>query len=185
MTFFLENIWIWIGLASIVGVLGYITFLNDRRLQTLGITVGLTVAVLAVGLSLYYFVDTDRKSITRMLEGLAATIERNDLDGVLEHYVSPRAKRTRSLAQGNMRLVRITSARFRDLKVEVNQLTSPPTAQVSFTATLFWLAQNRADFPTEQAIPQIVKFNVELEKGPNNSWLVTDQCEFTPNAIGR
>ena len=178
---FLENIWIWFGLAFIVGAGGYYAFLNDRQIRTLGITAGTTVAVLMLGLALTYFVDTDRKSITRTLNGLAATIERDDLDGILEHYVAPRAQRTRDLARGSMGWVRVTSAKFRDLKTEVNRLTSPPTAQVSFTATIHWISRNLADFPSERPIPQIVKFNIELERGPNGSWLVTDKCEFRPS----
>ena len=180
---FLESIWIWLGLAFVVGVIGYCAFLSDRQIRTLGITVGAAVAVLVIGLSLFYFVDTDRKSITRTLNGLAAAIERDDLDGILEHYVLQRAARTRALARVNMGYVRVTSARFRDLKVAVNRLTSPPTAQVSFTATVYWLPRNLADFPMERPAPQIVKFNIELERGPNGSWLVTDQCEFTPGAV--
>ena len=177
---FLESIWIWFGLAFVVGIIGYSLFLNDRKIRTLGMTVGATVAVLAIGLALYYFVDTDRKSIHRMLTGLAATIERDNLDGILEHYVAQRATQTRGLARANMAVVRVTSARFRDLKVDVNHLTSPPTALVSFTATIYWLPRNLADLPMERPAPQIVKFNIELERGPNGTWLVTDKCHFTP-----
>jgi len=180
---FFENIWIWFGLAFIVGAVGYYIFLNDRQIRTLGITASATVAVLLLGLALTYFIDTDRKSITRMLNGLAATIERDDLDGILDHYIAPRANQTRVLASGNMGLVRVTGAQFRDLKFEVNRLTSPPTAQVSFTATIHWVSRNLADFPSERPIPQIVNFNIELEQGPNGSWLVTDKCEFRPTAV--
>ena len=182
---FLENIWIWFGLAFVVGAVGYCLFLNDRQIRTLGIAIGATVAVLAVGFALYYFVDTDRKSITRTLNGLAATIERDDLDGVLERYVSPRAQRTRSIARFNMGYVRVASARFHDLKTMVNRLTSPPTAQVSFTATIYWSSKNLAEIPLDRPTPQIVKFNIELEQGPNGIWLVTDKCDFTPNALGK
>ena len=181
---FLENIWIWFGLAFIVGAVGYYAFLNDRQIRTLGITAGATVAVLILGLALTYFVDTDRKSITRTLNGLAATIERDDLDGVLDRYIAPRANYTRGLARlhmGKTGYIRVTSAKFRDLKTEVNRLTSPPTAQVSFTATIHCISRNLADFPSERPIPQIVKFNIELERGPNGSWLVTDKCEFRPS----
>ena len=184
--FLLENIWIWFGLAFVVGAVGYCIFLNDRKIRTLGITASATVGVLVVGFVLYYSVDTDYKSINRTLTALAATIERDDLDGILERYVSPRAKDTRSLARahvGRMGIIRVTSAKFRDLKVEVNHLTSPPTAQVSFTATVYWVSRNLADFPMERPVPQIVKFNVELEQGPNRSWLVTDKCEFTLSTV--
>ena len=135
--FLLENIWIWFGLAFVVGAAGYYVFLNDRKIRTLAITAGATVAVLVVGFLLYYSVDTDYKSINRTLTGLAHALERDDLDGILDRYVLPDAKKTRSLARNGMGIVRVTSARFRDLKVEVNRLTSPPTAQVSFTATIF------------------------------------------------
>ena len=178
---FLENIWIWFGLAFVVVAIGYYVFLNDRKIRTLGITAGAVVAVLAVGFSLYFFVDTDRKSISRMLTGLATAIEQDDLESILEHYVAPRATRTRSLARVHMGYARITSARFRDLKFEVNHLTSPPTAQVAFTATFYWFSKNLAELPLDRPTAQIVKFNVELERGPNGGWLVTDQCDFKPS----
>ncbi len=186
MSIFVDSLWIWFVLAFVVGAVGYTMFVNDRKIQTLALTVLTTIAVLVLGLSLYYWVDTDQKSIKRTLDGLIATIQKDDADKVIDQYISPKAKNTRGKARANMGLVRITSARYRDLKIKVNPLTSPPTAEISFEATVFFNWKNRAEFPSDQAIPQIVKFQlVELEKTPSNSWLVTDKCEFTPGAIGQ
>lgn len=183
MTIFIENIWVWFGLAFLVLAIGYITFLNDRKVRTLGITLGVTALVLAIGFALFFFVETDRKSITRMLTDLARSIEQDDLDGVLRH-IQPGATGTQVLARSQMALVRVSSARFKDLKVVVNDMTSPPEAKITFTAVVYWQTKGAAAefFATERPLLEMVKFDVELVKSRDNSWLVTDHCLFTPRA---
>ena len=182
MSILLESFWIWIGLAFVVGALGYMVWMNDPKPRTFGIAVGAVLLVLALGMGLYYGVDTDRKSISRMLTGLAETIEKDDLEGVLK-YISPKAMKTRGLARANMGMVRITSAKFKDLKIEVNELVTPPSARVTFTAVVYWKTKEPIEgFALETPQLEFVRFDVELDKTNDNSWLVTDNCDFKPRA---
>ncbi|MDR1963932.1 MAG: hypothetical protein LBQ50_09155 [Planctomycetaceae bacterium] len=179
MSIFLDSLWIWIALTIGAGAIGYFVYQYDPRGRTFGIAIGVPFLVLLIGLVLYYGVDTDRKSISRMLTGLASEIEQDDLDGVL-NYISPKASGTRGIARINMGVYRLTSAKFRNLKFKVNQLISPPLAEVSFLAVVYWKTKHpTADgFAIDTPQFQTVQFNIELEKTNGNSWLVTDKCEF-------
>lgn len=178
MSFFFDNLWFWVALTFIVGAIGYFMYQNDPRGKTLGIVVTATLLVFGLGLALYYGVDTNRKTISRMLTGLSTELERDNLDGVLE-YISPKAANTRGTARVYMGMFRLTSARFRNLKFEVNTLTSPPIARVSFLAIVYWNSKKPIDgFALDTPQFQTVKFDIELEKTNNNSWLVTDKYEL-------
>ncbi|MDR0871419.1 MAG: hypothetical protein LBN39_11570 [Planctomycetaceae bacterium] len=178
-----ESIWIWFGLAFFAGLGGYLFYQSRPAAKTLCAAVLLPVVILAVGLSVYYGIDTDGKSLHRTLDGLAAAIVSGNVDNVLDNYVSPGADKTRALARVNMALVKISSAKYRDLTFEVNPLTSPPTAKVQFTAVFYWMSKGSiGGFSMDKPVPEIVKFDVEMEKTDRNSWQITNNCHFTPRA---
>ena len=183
MTFLCENLWFWIAAAAFVAVVGYVVFVNNRKTVVLGMTIGAAVVVLLIGLVLFFYVDTDRKSVSRMLTHLAAAIEADDVEKVMT-FISPKADKTRKLARGSMAQVRLPSARFKNLKVEVNSVTHPPTAKVTFLAVVRYIVKDKSLLAMEKPMPQLVEFDVELEKTNENSWLVTNKCDFTPNAVG-
>ncbi len=183
MALFVESIWIWVGIACAVAAVGAMFYQNSPKLKTLALTALAIALVLALGVSLNRFVDTDQKSVRRMLDGLIVAIEKDDVEGVLKEYVSPNAEKTQALARANMLLVKISNARYQDLKLEVNNLTSPPVAKTSFTGVVYWKPKSTIDgfsFDTPQL--QIVHFDMELEKTQNNSWRVTDNLHFDPQA---
>ena len=183
MAIFVESFWVWIGIAFVVGAVGYMIYMNDQRPRTLGITALATLLILVLGFSIYFCVDTDRKSICRMLDGLIAAIEADDVDRVVKEYVSPKAGRTAALARGNMAAVSISDAKYRNLKLEVNNLMSPPIARAKFTGIVYWKTKGHNPFITIDT-PQFlaVQFDIELEKTKDNSWRVTDKCDFDPKA---
>jgi hypothetical protein len=179
MSIFLDSLWIWVGLSILVAVVGYFVHQNDPRGRTLGIVVGVTILVFGIGVTLYYGVDTDRKSISRMLTSLASKLEQDDLDGVLNNYISPKATKTRGIARLYMSRFHLTQARFRNLKLEVNQLVSPPLAKVSFLAVVYWKTKHPQDgFSIDTPQFQTIRFDIELEKTKDRSWVVTDKCDF-------
>ncbi|MDR2756065.1 MAG: hypothetical protein LBC20_10185 [Planctomycetaceae bacterium] len=179
MSIFLDSLWIWIGITIVVAAVGYFIYQNDPRGRTLGIVVGVTILVFILGLVLYYGVDTDQKSISRMLNHLASELEQDDLDGVLS-FISPKAGETRGIARLYMGNYHLTSAKFRNLKFEVNQLTSPPQAKVSFLAVVYWKTKHPTSdgFVVDTPQFQTVRFDIELEKTMNRSWFVTNKCDF-------
>ncbi len=183
MSIFIESIWVWIGLAVLIGVVGAVAFQQNRQPRTLGMTVLGVVLILALGFALNHFIDTDQKSIRRMLDGLIVAIEHDDIELVVSEYVSPKAEKTKAMARANMLLVKISNARYQDLKIEVNDMTSPPIAKTSFKGVLYWKPKtpiNGFSFNTPQL--QVVRFDMELEKTQDNSWRVTDNLQFNPRA---
>lgn len=182
MTFFVENLWFWFAAAFAAACAGYFFYQNKPGLKSLAVAVAVPILIFVTGSALYYGVDTDKKSIRRMLDGLAAAITSNDIEKVLDGYVSPKAEQTRALARANMALVQIASAKYRDLKFQVNELTSPPTASVQFTAVIYWSSKgNIGGFSMDKPVPEIIKFDVEIER-MDDTWRITNKCQFTPRA---
>ena len=173
MSLFLDYLWIWIMLTFAVGVCGYSWYLNNQRVRNLVIAVLAPILTLTLGLTLYYGIDTDRKSITRMLNALVAAVERDDVEAV-HQFISPRAEDIRQLAARGMRFVGVSNARYHNLEIEVNDATSPPTARVRFDAIFYWRNKHFMDgFSTVQPIPERAQFEIELVKTRDRSWLIT------------
>jgi hypothetical protein len=178
MSIFLDSLWVWLFLSITVAFIGYFVYQYHPRGRTFGIVVGTTFLVFGIGLALYYGVDTDRKSISRMLNSLASELEKDDLERVLK-YISPKAAGTRGKARLYMGQYHLTNAKFRNLKFEVNQFMSPPLAKVSFFAVVYWKSkQPQEGFFVDTPQFQTIQFDIELEKTNDRSWLVTDKCDF-------
>ena len=179
MSIFLDNLWIWIMLTFIVGIGGYVWYVNDQRWKSLIIAIIAPILTLALGLALYYGVDTDRKSITRMLDALTAAVVRDDPEAVCG-FISPKAEQTQTFARFNMSQVNISRAKYHNLEITVNDATSPPIAQVRFSSVFYW--QNKAPIDgmsLDQPIPQSVRFELELAKTKDRSWILT-KCQPFP-----
>jgi len=179
MSLFLNYLWIWIVLTFVVGICGGSWYLNDQKGRNLVVAVLVPVLTFALGLTLYYGVDTDRKSITRMLDALIAAVERDDVETV-HRLISPRAVDVRLYAERGMRLVNISRAKYHNLEIEVNDAASPPIATVRFNAIFYWRNKHPVEgFSLEQSIPEKAQFEIELVKTKDQSWLLTDRFRHT------
>ena len=173
MSLFLDNLWIWFVLTFVVGICGGVWYQNAPKGRNLVIAVLAPILTLALGLSLYYGVNTDRKSITRMLDALIAAIERDDLTAV-HGCISERAVDVRILAEQGMRLVNVSRAKYHNLKIEVNDAASPPIAKVRFDAVFHWKNKQPIEgMSLEQSIPERTQFDIELVKTKDQTWLIT------------
>jgi len=173
MSLFLDHLWIWVVLTFVVGICGRVWYQNDQKGRTLVITVLAPILTLVLGLSLYYGVDTDRKSITRMLDALIAAIEKDDLKAVHGH-ITERAVEVRVLAETGMRLANITKAKYHNLEIEVNDAGPQPVAKVRFSAVFYWT--NKSPFEgmsITQPIAERMQFDIELVKTKDGAWLVS------------
>ena len=146
--------------------------MNDQKGRNLFIAVLASILTLALGLTLYYGVETDRKSITRMLDALIDAIEKDDLE-IVHGFITEKALDVRILAEQGMRMVNISKAKYHHLEIEVNDATSPPVANVRFDAVFYWKNKNPIDgMSLEHPIPERTQFEVELVKTKDRSWLV-------------
>ena len=182
MSLFLNHLWFWIVLTFVAGCGGYAWYRNNENGRNLVIAVLLPILTLVLGLTLYYGVETDQKTIERTLNELIAAVERDDLEAV-KRFISPKATETLHLAKIQMGLVLVSRAKYRDLQIEVNDAASPPIAQVRFSAFFYWKTKVPIEgFVIDQPVPENVRFDIELVKTKSQSWLLTDKCRyFIPN----
>ena len=177
MSLFLDYLWIWIVLTFVVGICGYVWYVNDKRGRNLTIAIVAPILTLALGLSLYYGVDTDRKSIVRMLDALIAAVEADDAEKVGE-FISPKAENIRQFARTQMGTVRVSQSKYHSLKIEVNDAAQPPIATVQFTGVFYWTTKTSYEgFSNNRPIPETVRFEVQLAKtkspSKSQSWIIT------------
>jgi len=178
MSFFLDHLWIWIVLTFIVGSCGFSWYYNNQKGRNLAIAIFLPIFTLAIGLTLHYGVDTDQKSIKRMLDALIAAVERDDLESVYQ-FIHPKAQGMRQLAKIQMEFGVVSRAKYRDLLIEVNDATSPPTATIRFSAIFYWINKEPIEgFALDHPVPENVRFELELVKTKSRSWLLTDKYRY-------
>jgi len=144
-----------------------IALLRTGRGVLLAAMAGVLLLVVA-GLALEWFVVTDVERIEATLEGLAETLEANDLQRV-HAFCSESATHTRSEAARAMRMVEFTEIKITDLNVTVNDLTSPPTATAIFTARVS--ARDKAGL-FDGAAPLLIGSTLKLRRESGN-WLIS------------
>jgi len=177
MSFVFEHTWIWVVFAAIVGFIGYSRFVNDKKNRTLLITVIATAVVLIGGVALERYIETDREALRRTLKEISAAITADDLKTVLS-YTSPDAEKLRGLAAEGMTRAKLSLVNFRNIQIQINDATSPITAELRFIV-LFrgspkdkaWLGIGDAEF-----IDQF-RFTAVFEKH-DDRWLATDEVIF-------
>lgn len=132
---------------------------------------GLCLLLLAVE----WFVVTEREEVEQTLDSLAAALETNQVPQVLE-FLAPDAPRIRSDAEQRLPAVEVQDANIgSDLTIVINELTSPPSAQATFTGRIH-VKDKTGTFPYENFVR---RFTVQLRK-ENGRWLLYDYEENTP-----
>lgn len=161
-----------VGIVFVEAILGAF-FVSTVRKEFLWAMVAMLVPLAGVLLA-DYLVVTDREAIELTIREGVAALEANDLDRVLA-LLSPSAVKTRERATWALGIVRFNSIQVSDLKVQVNRLSQPPTAEVRFFAVF------RYEFkePTPEAVYDVyaAKFKVLFEK-VKDRWLLTDHYEY-------
>jgi hypothetical protein len=166
MVILVESPWpiLFIGIA-IEAVLGFL-LLQTGRGKFLIAMIGVAVLVI-VGLVVERLVVTDREALEQTLDAAVAAVRRNDLQGALD-CISSSAEPPRSLTRWVLGRVDVQEAHISDLNINVNRLTSPPTADATFLAVGRG-RDRRGEWPY-QGFAQRVRLQLRLEGG---RWLVT------------
>jgi len=180
MSLFLDYLWIWIVLTFCVGICGYVWYVNNQSRRNLYIAFALPIFTFALGLTLYYGVDTNRKSITRTLNALIAAVERDDSEDVCK-FISPKAEEVQKFTREKMRLISISRTKYHNLKISINDAASPPVADVRFSTVFYWKNKEPNDIISlDQPVPDSVRFEIEFVRTKNQSWLITNKFQFFP-----
>lgn len=166
MAIFLESPWpiLFLGIA-VEAVLGMLLFQSGRgRLLWAMIGVGLLVVG---GLVVERLVVTPREEVEQTLDKAVAAVNRHDLDSLLD-CISPSAKEPRTLSRWVFQSFEIEDGHINDVQIDVNRLTSPPTASAKFMAV--GRGKDRKGEIPYQNFAQPVSIKLQLQGG---RWLVT------------
>jgi hypothetical protein len=117
------------------------------------------------------FIVTERKRVVQTLDGVAAALEANDIDKVLT-YLAPDAAHSRERARWALGRIEVRTASYSRLEVNINKLTSPPTAKVSIFVYINF-RDRKGEIPRESITETI---NFELRKD-GDRWLIEDHTE--------
>jgi hypothetical protein len=145
-------------------------FVSNRQTWALWAMIGV-LAVVFAGVGLELVVVTDVEKIEATLYGAADALEDNDLKRLLDEYISPDAIAARRKVINALGLVEITSAKISNLNVEINRLTSPPTARTEFHGVVHYEPVNPERIPYRHYGPRRLEVPLRLE---GNRWVVID-----------
>lgn len=170
MAILFENpLWIIFFGVVIEAVLGLI-LLRTGRGVLLWIMTGVLVVTLG-GLLVERLVVTERERVEMTLDGITAALEANDLNRVLS-FVAPEASYTQQQARSALGLIEVQSAHIYNLDININQLTSPPTARASFFGHLYF-RDRRGQIPYNNYESNFI---IDLKK-IGEVWVVTGHIE--------
>jgi hypothetical protein len=159
------------------------------------------LVVVIAGIALERSVKTDREQIAETLDQLASALEADGLAEntadevigavmlVITQSESESAERTRQIADTNLRLAKITRASYSNLRVEVNKLSLPPSAQVRFDAKvsgegrppLTEIVTHRT-YPLEFVIKMVYETDDRYDEP---RWLIGDRIGWRIKTLGR
>jgi hypothetical protein len=166
MAIFVESPWpiLFIGIA-VEAVLGFLllrTGLGKYLIAMIGVAL-----LVAAGLVVEHFVMTDRKAVRQTLDAAVAAVRKNDLQGALA-CITPSDTKARTFTTWVFGRIEFQEAHVSSLEIDVNRLTSPPTAEAKFLAVGRG-KDRKGEFPY-QGFARHVKLQLRLEGG---RWLVT------------
>lgn len=171
MTTLLENPMPVIFVGILVEAALATLFVSTRNRSFLLAMAAVLVLVFA-GVALELWVVTDVEHVEAALDGTGAALEANDFELLKREYIAENAVATRNRADWAHGLIDITSTKMNNLSIEVNRLTSPPTATAEFRGVFHFE-------PKTQFISQrfyTADFVVELRQ-EGDRWLITDHIE--------
>jgi len=87
------------------------------------------------GVALERAIQTPKEQVAGTLYAAAAALEQNDVEALFEH-ISSTARYTPQRARSVLQHYRFRQARITHLEVEINPLTSPPTATAHLTGLI-------------------------------------------------
>ena len=135
MTWLVESPWPALVAGLIAEAILAIALLRTGLVKIIGAMVGVLILTVLL-LLLERGVVTEFEEIEATLDAAASALAANDVDGVVSH-ISPQAAQLKQYAERAMRRFNFSEAVVGgDLAVQVNRLTSPPSAVAKFTVRL-------------------------------------------------
>lgn len=131
---FLESPWPILIIGIVLEAVLAVALVKSGR-GVLLLPMGIVALVVVAGVIIERIVVTEKERVEQTLDEAAAAIEADNLDRLLACISpSPDAEKPRQDARHNHDLFRVTQVSIRNLHVEINKFTSPPTAEAQFSA---------------------------------------------------
>lgn len=143
-----------------------VVFYQTGQARVLGAMAGVALLVV-LGVLLERVIVTPREEVEATLAAMAAALEAQDADGVLEHVRTGATDLDGRLRQA-VADFEITEARVRGLKITLSDDARRPTARAEFVGSLA-LDARRAQVPYEHYVRRLTVFFEKAETG----WQVT------------
>ena len=167
-----------IAAGVLIEALLAVALVKSGRTVLIAVMVGVLAVVLA-GVVVERLVVTPREEVEATLDDAAREVEHNDVEGVLSH-VDPAAGAFRGAIQSWLPRIQVREAAIRDLRIEVNRQTSPPTARAEFIGRV-----NGNFHETGFDHTTVLRhFTVEFRK-QGDRWLMTAYQDREPFGGGR
>lgn len=162
----------WIIVLGIVieGLLA-IPLVSTRKPAIALAMLGVLLVVL-LGVWLEWLIVTEKERVEATLYGAAETVEANDLDRLLNEYIASHAVVTRQYARV-LEEFDVSAAKISQLEIKVNDLTSPPSAEATFVASVHF-EDPRGRIPYRQRAARCTV--VLWQEG--DRWLVVDPVQI-------
>ena len=173
MTTLIESPWPAIFFGIIVLAILAVVLVRTGRGAVLLAMIGVLLVTLA-GVGLEWLVVTERERAEDTLYGAAAAIEANDLDRLMQ-CVSPSAPYTPARARSVMNQYKFTEARITSVEIQINDLTSPPSATAKMIG-IFSVSDSLNELPYNNGRVGLTVY-LRLENG---LWLITVGEEVDP-----
>lgn len=173
MTTLIESPWPAVFFGIIALAILAVVLVRTGRAIVLVAMVGVLVVTLA-GVLLERLVVTERERVEDALYGAAAAVEANDLNRLME-YISPSAQAVRQRARSVTGQFKFTEARLSNVQVQINDLTSPPSATAKMIGIVS-VKDTLNEVPyTNGRLGLTVYLRLE-----NGRWLITGYDEGNP-----
>jgi len=173
MTTLIESPWpaIFFGIIALA-ILAVVLVRTGRGVVLLAMIGVLLITLGGVGLE--RLVVTERERVEDTLTEAAAAIEANDLDRLMR-CISPSASYSPARARGVMRQYKFTEARITDVEIQINELTSPPSATAKMIG-IFSVTDTHQELPYNNGRVGLIVY-LRLENG---RWLISGHEERDP-----
>ncbi len=142
------------------------------------VAMGVVLALTLLGVLVEHLVVTDRERVEMTLHAAASALEANDIDLLFEH-VSASAEQPRRMARWALGRVEVLRVRMRNVEVEINRHTSPPTARVTLDA-MANIRESTGLYPYSHTPWSRFAVQMRLEDG---RWMITDVSDIGSSPI--
>jgi hypothetical protein len=160
-----------LGGIFITAILGIVWFQNQKPILLLPIivTIGLTV----IGVIVENRVVTPREEVEMTIDSLADALKANDQERVVS-FISPSAAKTQARARWALKMFVVKKAKISKLKITINPLTSPPSAEANFTGVFHLKDRKGLIAGFDQAYP--IRFTAKFRR-EGADWKMTSHTE--------